>query len=864
MKIIFLLLLFISTILASDKPLEKVSLQLMWLDQFQFAGYYMAKEKGFYEDAGLDVEIKKFKYKMNTVDEVISGRSTFGVGRSNLVKSRSDGKNVVLLSAIFQSSPFMLLCLESSNINSVKDFEGKTLMLTENAEESASIRAMIMSNGTADNEIIFKEHNFDFEELLDGRVDLYAGYSSNEAYILEKRGIPYKIFSPSENGYDFYSDILFTSQKEVEANPDRVDRFKKSSLRGWQYAFDNIDETVELIYEKYNTQNKTKEALLFEAKELKKLAFEDDVKLGDISEKKILRMLEIYKLMGLVKKPIDTCDFIFENASNIITTKEKNYLRNKKEISICVLPSFLPYSDIDNGEFIGIGEGILKIVNKHIATSFKLIKTKSWEESLQRAKKGECDLFPIIEATESRKQYLKFTNPYFQDSLVVVTNKTKNFILDINTVLDEEFSIVKGYSYIETLRNKYPDIKLNIVSSREEGFNGVENGKYYGHIDIMMASAYYIQERSKVNLKISGQFEDSVKISFGIRNDDEILFGIFEKVAKHLKPKDIQKVLNEWVSINYTSDSDFKYIKRILLLALILGVIFLYRQYLLNKKNRELENLQKELVDLNKSLEFKIADAVDEIMKKDAYLVHQSRLAQMGEMLSMIAHQWKQPLSSISAMQIAIRMAIELEKYDLSDEKQREDFLEFIQNKLDRIGANTQNLSQIISDFSDFYKPNKESAMMRLDNVVKKACHLIEDSIYMNNIKLSLDLHSKSLLRLHENEFMQVILNIISNAKEQLINKNIQNAQIRVKSYDEAKSSILEISDNAGGIDERIISHIFDPYFSTKLEKNGTGLGLYMSKSIIEGYHNGSISALNYKNGAIFVIKIQAEEIDEK
>ncbi len=388
--------------------------------------------------------------------------------------------------------------------------------------------------------------------------------------------------------------------------------------------------------------------------------------------------------------------------------------------------------------------------------------------------------------------------------------------------------------------------------------------KYYGHIDIMMASAYYMQRYSKVNLKISGQFEDSVKISFGVRADDEILFNIFEKIAKNLKSQDIQKILNEWVSINYTNGDDYEYIKKLLILTFVLGAVFLYRQYLLNKKNRELETLQMELVELNKSLESKIADTVSEIIKKDAYLVHQSRLAQMGEMLSMIAHQWKQPLSSISAMQISIRMAIELEKFDLKNEDQRKEFLEFIHQKLDKIGANTKNLSQIISDFSDFYKPNKKSEVMLLDKVIIKACHLVEDSMDVNNIRLSLDLHSKSLLRLHENEFMQVILNIINNSKEQLINTNIQNAQIKVKSYDDGESSVLEISDNAGGIEEAIISNIFDPYFSTKLEKNGTGLGLYMSKNIIEGYHNGSISVKNDKNGAVFIIKIQVEETDEK
>jgi signal transduction histidine kinase len=382
---------------------------------------------------------------------------------------------------------------------------------------------------------------------------------------------------------------------------------------------------------------------------------------------------------------------------------------------------------------------------------------------------------------------------------------------------------------------------------------------------MMMAAAYYMQRYSGMNLKISGQFDDNIKISFGVRNDDEILFSIYEKMATSIEHKDLQKAINEWVSINYISNNDnLEYIKNIFAIIFVLASVFLYRQYLLNKKNKELEKLQIELMELNKSLESKIADAVSESVKKDAYLVHQSRLVQMGEMLSMIAHQWKQPLASISAMQIAIRMAIELERYDLSVEKDRENFLEFLHQKLDKIGTNTQNLSQIISDFSDFYKPNKKSEIMLLDRVVTKACNLIQDNIDFSYIALKLDLHSEVLVKLHENEFMQVVLNILSNAKEQLINNNITNPKIEVKSYDKDGYAVLKISDNAGGIAQDIISHIFDPYFSTKLEKNGTGLGLYMSKYIIEDYHKGKIYAQNDENGAVFSIKIKSESINEK
>ena len=244
--------------------------------------------------------------------------------------------------------------------------------------------------------------------------------------------------------------------------------------------------------------------------------------------------------------------------------------------------------------------------------------------------------------------------------------------------------------------------------------------------------------------------------------------------------------------------------------------------------------------------------------------MQQSRLAQMGEMLSMIAHQWRQPLSSISTMQVSIKMAIELEQYNFNDTKDRDKFLKFLDNKLDKIGNYTNNLSHIISDFSDFYKPHKKSEILKLDAIVLKSKILFEDFLKIAKIDIDYDLNANVEMSAHKNEFMQVILNIVNNAKEQSIEKKIKKAKIYMKTYYDDDYVFLEISDNAGGIDEKVIDNIFDPYFSTKLEKNGTGLGLYMSNVIIKEHHSGEISVKNIKNGVMFTIKIKRFKNNEK
>jgi len=247
----------------------------------------------------------------------------------------------------------------------------------------------------------------------------------------------------------------------------------------------------------------------------------------------------------------------------------------------------------------------------------------------------------------------------------------------------------------------------------------------------------------------------------------------------------------------------------------------------------------------------------NELKEKDAHLFQQSRLAMMGEMLSMIAHQWRQPLGTISANTISIQSAIELEQYNLKEDKGREEFLNFLNKKMDKTNLYIQDLSQTITNFSNFYKPDKEYQIVEVNEVLLKAYSLIFDSLESYNIKVGFDLESNFELMMHENEFTQVILNIINNAKDQLLQNSIETPIINISTYVKNDTFYIDIADNAGGIDEKSLDKIFDPYFSTKLEKNGTGLGLYMSKVIIKDYHGGDIYAKNSDNGAIFTIRIK-------
>jgi signal transduction histidine kinase len=256
----------------------------------------------------------------------------------------------------------------------------------------------------------------------------------------------------------------------------------------------------------------------------------------------------------------------------------------------------------------------------------------------------------------------------------------------------------------------------------------------------------------------------------------------------------------------------------------------------------------KELLSFNRRLEERVAKEVEKNRQKDQQLIQQSRLAQMGEMISMIAHQWRQPLSSISSASAAIKLKVMLGKLD------KEKAIELSDN----ISRYSQHLSVTIDDFRDFFKSNKEKTKTNYTELLESVLGIVEISINNKNIKIEKDYNSDIIFKTYTNELKQVVLNLIKNAEDILIEREIKDPVIKIKT----DGKILEICDNGGGVPEEIIAKIFDPYFSTKLDKNGTGLGLYMSKTIMEEHCEGKLDVKNKPEGACFTIVLNATTIE--
>jgi PAS domain S-box-containing protein len=236
----------------------------------------------------------------------------------------------------------------------------------------------------------------------------------------------------------------------------------------------------------------------------------------------------------------------------------------------------------------------------------------------------------------------------------------------------------------------------------------------------------------------------------------------------------------------------------------------------------------------------------EEAKEQEDKLFKQARHAQMGEMIAMIAHQWRQPLSSISATVSRLKM-----KQALGT-----DSAEVLEVELEKIASYTEHLSKTIDDFRGFFKEDKSKLKTTLEKLVEESLDIIRPTFNSSSISVSTQFECQETLSTYPNELKQVLINLLKNAQEVLDEKEVKDKRIEVKTYKENDKYYVEVYDNADGIDEAIVDKIFEPYFTTKGELNGTGLGLYMSKMIVEGHLEGTISVTNHDGGVSFIVEL--------
>lgn len=292
----------------SQTAVQEVKLQLKWVHQFEFAGYYAAIEKGYYSELGIHVDLLLPDGQLSPVEKVVKGEADFGITSSDILLARSKNKKLVVLSSIFQHSPNALLVSAASGITNPRHLSGKTIALeSDSAEIIAFLEQASVFPGIQD----IKPLKYNAIQLLNGETDAISSYITDEPFLLDSLGFKYNVLIPMSGGIDFYGDLLFTSEKLIAENPELVANFRKASLRGWKYAMDHPFEIVDLIRNKYGQQH-TKDHLIFEMEKMKDLIWEDFVEIGYSNPDRWEKILKVYQEMGLIDPDFTIDGLLYE------------------------------------------------------------------------------------------------------------------------------------------------------------------------------------------------------------------------------------------------------------------------------------------------------------------------------------------------------------------------------------------------------------------------------------------------------------------------------------------------------------------------------------------------------------------------
>ena len=588
-NIFFISIILVSNLFSQEK--DKITLQLDWLNQFQFAGYYIAKEKGFYSENNLSVTIKEYNNNINLVENVLSNKNTYSIGKSSLVIDKLHNKDIILLAAIYQNSPMTLISLKSSNIKTIHDLKGKKVMLTSSAKDAANINAMIKSQNVQLKDIDFIPHSFNLDDLINKKTDAMGCYLSNEPYILKNKNIQFSVFNPSDYGFDFYEGILFTSSEELNSNPKRVKNFYEASIRGWKYAFSNIEETAKLIYEKYNTQNKTLDSLIFEAKVLKKLSQTTGNKpLGHIDRKKIDEIKRLYLILGFDNKPDSIFnDFIF-NSNKVIVNNLENKFLEKNNFSLITNTKNTPFSFINNNEIKGIEADLIKLIAQKMDISYNIIQKPKDKQIFKSFKTNSIHLefdYSKDNLNSTKKIYSK---PILTIPMAIATTYDKNFISDLSILDGQKLAILKNSRIYEELKNTHKNINFILVNSKKSAFNLVKSGEVFGFIDNILSLSHAMIKEKISAIKISGTLPHNLEIRASTNKDNFLLIDIINKVIPLMTNQQREEIVKKYQLIMFKQINDYSWIYKFII-PLLFAIIII--SLVNNKMRKEISKRKK-------------------------------------------------------------------------------------------------------------------------------------------------------------------------------------------------------------------------------------------------------------------------------
>lgn len=525
-------------------------MQLKWFHSFQFAGYYTAIEKGFYQEEGLAVDLRESDPQYDPIDEVLDGKADYAISDTSLILPSLKGAPLILVAQIFQHSPLILLTRKDSGLKTPYDLRNKRVTADFDGKGSAPIKALLSKTLGGLNEVQKLPFSFRYEDLIENKTDAIAAYITDQPFYFEQHGVPVNIINPRDFGIDFYGDNLFTSQQELKNNPARVERMRRATLKGWQYALEHPDEIIQLILQKYNSQNLTRAHLQHEAKETARLINPEQVALGNFEVTRYQEIADIYAQFGFTDETIMSPRLFYHPFQASLTPEEREWLAQHPRIEVGMMKDWPPFDFVDsNGVPGGIGVGFIKALNRRLGGV--LVPTPGvWKDMFDRVKTQQLAALMDITPKPSRDPYFNFTESYLQVPHVIIRRKGSDYLYNEEQLSGNTIALERGFGNVRYFSENYPHVEISEYDNTEFALDAVARGEADAYVGNRAVATYLMKREVLLNLETQGRLNRSPsKLTIGIRKDWPILRDILQKALDSLTEADRNAILKPWVTL---------------------------------------------------------------------------------------------------------------------------------------------------------------------------------------------------------------------------------------------------------------------------------------------------------------------------